>query len=128
MLKTAKKTANMWILFGVFGMIFASINAEGAERPLYSARGKRDPFVQLVTLSSRQSAGLISVESIDEIMIEGMVYDVKDSIVIVNGSVMKEGDEMGNVKVIQIRPDGALFSVNGVESFKPMYQEENKKK
>ena len=100
-----------------------------AEENLYTAKGKRDPFVQLVTTGARPSAGgLLSVESIEEITVEGIVYaGHKDSIVVANGSVMKEGDEVGNVKVLEIKPDGAVFAVNGVESYKPLYQEETKK-
>ena len=40
-----------------------------------------------------------------------------------NGTVLQEKEEVGNVKVVQIKPDGVLLSVGGVETFKTMYQE-----
>ena len=46
---------------------------------------------------------------------------------VANGSVMKEGEETGNVKVIRIQPDGVVFSVNEIEGYRPLYQEESKK-
>ena len=95
---------------------------------LYDPHGKRDPFVPLVTLSSKVSSGLLGVESIDEITVEGIVYDPKGSIVIVNGSVLKEGEEFGSVKVVAIRPNGAEFSINGAKVFKALYQDEAKGK
>lgn len=120
----------LWILTAAFGMIFLDIfNAVASEQTLYSAKGKRDPFVQLITMTSRVSAGLVGVETLEEIVIEGIIYDSKKgSVVIANGSVLREGEELGNVKVIKIKPDGAVFSVNGVEGYKPMYQDEDKDK
>ena len=119
----------LWLFLAPFGIILLLSGLCLAEENLYTAKGKRDPFVQLVTTGARQSAGgLLSVESIEEITVEGIVYaGHKDSIVVANGSVMKEGDEVGNVKVLEIKPEGAVFSVNGVESYKPLYQEEIKK-
>jgi len=114
--------------FGIICLVF-KVEAAENESSLYSAKGKRDPFVQLVATSTRLSAsGLMSVESVEEITIEGIVLDPKhkDSIVVVNGSVLKEGEEVGNVKVLNIKADGATFSVNGIEAYKPLYQEEKK--
>jgi len=64
------------------------------------------------------------VNSVDELSVEGVVYDpAQGSIVIVNGTVLKDGQEVGNVKVIRIEPKGAVFSVNGTEDFKALYEE-----
>ena len=119
----------LWILLFTFDTIITHrVFAE--ETRLYHAQGKRDAFVPLVALTMRQSAsGLISVESVDEVQIEGVVMDAnpRQSIVIANGSVLKEGEEVGSVKVLKIKPEGAVFSVNGIEAYKPLYQEEVKK-
>ncbi len=117
-----------WILSLSFGMIRGVAAAASGDETLYNAHGKRDPFVPLITLTTREAAGLLGVENIDEIVVEGIVYDPKHgSVVIVNGSVLKEGEDLGNVKVIHIKPEGATLSVNGVEGFKTLYQEEVKK-
>ena len=123
----------LWLFPCLFGMILSdstAVRAAETESALYNAKGKRDPFVQLVATSAKLSAGgILSVESIEEITIEGIVIDAnpKESIVIANGSVLKEGEEVGNVKVLQIKPEGAAFSVNGVDGYKPLYQGEVKK-
>ena len=121
----------LWLFLAPFGIIqLLSQSYAQEEGSLYAAKGKRDPFVQLVATGTKQtSGGLLGVESVEEIMVEGVVYSKrhKESIVVANGSVLKEGDEVGNVKVLQIKPEGAVFSVNGMEGYKPLYQEEVKK-
>ena len=119
----------LWIILPIIGIILASQDLLWADQNLYSARGKRDPFTQLISKTSRQASGLIGVETAEELSVEGIVYDsAKGSIVIANGSVLREGEELGNVKVVKIKNDGVLFSVNGIESFKPIYQEDSKEK
>lgn len=110
-----------------FGMI--STRAFSAAEDLYNSHGKRDPFMPLVSLTSRESPGLLGVQNVEDLEMQGVVYDPKKgSIVIVNGSVLKEGEESGSVKVLKIAPEGATFLVNGVEAFKPVYEEEKKGK
>lgn len=119
----------LWISGLTFGMIFSEANAFAQEK-LYNIKGKRDPFVQLIGASSKASTGgLLGVETLEEILIEGIVNDSnpKNSILVTNGMVMKEGDEVGNVKLLKIDPNGALFSVNGMEGYKTLYQEKNDK-
>jgi hypothetical protein len=124
--KDVKRKFFLWILSGVFVMIF-SVPGFAADEIAYDPHGHRDPFAALVTLTSKESSGLMGIESVDEVLIEGVVYDPKNgSIIVINGSVLKEGDEVSGVKVIQIKPDGALLSLNGVEGFKPMHQDDSK--
>ncbi len=123
-----KKTLKVWILFISFGSIM-SVGATLAAELVYDPHGRRDPFVPLVTTQSKESSGLLGVEQIEEVSVEGIVYDKKSgSVVILNGSVLSEGEEMGSVKVLGIKPDGVLLSLNGVEGFKTLYQEEKKNK
>ena len=117
----------LWIVPLASGMIFVSLVAQAGEEGLYNTHGKRDPFVPLVTTATRVSSGLVSVENVEELNVEGIVYDPKGSVVVINGTVLKEGEELGAVKVLKIKPDGALFSVNGMEAFKPLYEDSKKK-
>ena len=112
-----------------FGMMNGIQVVTADERASYDAHGKRDPFVPLVTETSRnESSALVGVESVDEVRIEGIVYDAKKgSVVIMNGALLKEGEDFGSVRVVKIRQDGVLFAANGTEVFKPMYDEETKK-
>ena len=116
----------LWILIISFGIMMPNL-AWADEEKLYTAEGHRDPFVQLVMVSgSRQTvSGLLGVENIDDIRVEGVVMDVdpRKSIIIANGTVLKEGDEFGSVKLLKIQADGGVFSVNGIEGFKALYQE-----
>ena len=121
-------TNSKWSLLflSAFGMIFLSPSVYVADDSVYDAHGRRDPFVPLVTASTHISSGLVSVESPEELNVEGIVYDPHGSIVVINGTVLKEGEELGAVKVLKIKPDGALFTVNGIEVFKPLYEETKK--
>lgn len=120
----------LWLFSLTFGIIIADVSY--AAQSLYEAKGRRDPFTPLVTLSTKASvaSGLMGVESLEEIMVEGIMndHDPKKSVVILNGSVLREGEEAGNVKVLELRADGAVIAVNGVEGFKPLYQDDKKKK
>lgn len=127
MYKNVKRKFFLWLLPLVFAMITGIAKPVNADEIAYDPHGKRDPFVPLVTLTSKDSTGLMGVESVDELSIEGLVYDSKNgSIVVINGSVLKEGDEVSGVKVLKIKTDGVTLSLNGVETFKPMYQDDAK--
>jgi len=119
-----------WLFYLTFGIIIADVSH--ASQSLYAAKGRRDPFMPLITSSTKASAasGLMGVEALEEIVVEGIVNDLdpKKSVVILNGSVLREGEEVGNVKVLKLQADGAVISVNGVEGFKPLYQEEKKRR
>ena len=119
---------NLWVCFGMILMSCPVVSA--AEPTTYDAHGKRDPFVPLVTMAMKSSSsGLLSVENIDELSIEGVVYDpAHGSVVIVNGTILKEGEELGSVKVLEIKPEGAKFLINGMTGFKPIYQEDSTNK
>ena len=121
-----------WILFSPFGILWPDCVFAGApeEGRLYHAQGKRDPFIPLLATSLRLSTGaLLGVETVEDIQIEGIVMDAdpRQSVVVVNGSMMRTGEEIGSVKVLAIRPEGVQFSVNGMEAFKPLYQGESQK-
>ena len=121
----------LWYLLCCFGIILTiSFVAGAADQKIYEAHGKRDPFIPLVTTTMKSSSlGLLSVENFDDLSIEGVVYDpVHGSIVIVNGAILKEGEELGVVKVLEVKPEGARFLINGMEGFKPIYQEDSTNK
>ncbi len=115
----------LWILFFGFGTIVAVVEPCIAEEVLYDSHGKRDPFSPLVTSTIKQAPGLLGIETVEDVILEGIIYDPKKgSVVILNGSVLKEGEEFANLKVLAVKPDGVALSVNGVESFKTVYQSE----
>lgn len=112
----------LWILLLSFGILLNIYSVFAAEKPLYDAQGKRDPFSPLLTSTSTVAAGLVGIETAEEIRVEGIVHDPSGSFVIANGQVLKQGESIGGVKVAKIRKDGVVFLINGVETFKPIYQ------
>ncbi|MFA4992157.1 MAG: hypothetical protein WC569_06225 [Candidatus Omnitrophota bacterium] len=96
------------------GMAFA----EGLFK--YDAKGKRDPFVPLVSGGYGGPGGYASdayaVNSTEDVRLEGIVWDeVKGSVAIINGEIVKEGQELGSIKVLKIHKDNVIFDVGGSE-------------
>ena len=115
----------LWTLFPAFGIILTCGDLAAGETIAYNPRGRRDPFMPLVTSASKAATGLAGVESVEDVAIEGVVYDPKlGSVVVVKGTVMKEGEELGSVKVLEIKTNGAWFLLNGTRVFKAMYQKD----
>lgn len=82
----------------------------------YDAAGIRDPFLPLVTKEGKIAFGYGTIRSIEDIRLEGIVYDPgRDSIAIINGLVLKENDTFGNIKVIKIEPDKIKLLFNQTE-------------
>lgn len=117
----------LWYLLPVFGMLFLLNPLYAAEKSLYNAHGKRDPFIPLVTATMKSSSSnLLGIDNVDDLVVEGVVFDpTNGSVVIVNGTILKEGEELGNVKVVKVDVNGARFLVNGNEAFKEIYQDDS---
>ena len=129
MLKFVMGCLSLWIFYISFAMISIADAAPASETAsLYQAKGRRDPFVQLVSAGSVQRTGsLMAVEMPEDLIVEGIACDAeKGCIVIANGTVMKQGESVGSVKALKIQNDGATFLVNEAEVFKTIYQEEEK--
>lgn len=127
-LKFAVCCISLWIFCISFDMISLASAAAADANALYQPKGRRDPFVQLVAAGSAQRTGsLLAVEMPEDLIVEGIACDGQQGcIVIANGTVLREGEGAGNVKAVKIKQDGALFTVNEVEVFKPVYQDEEK--
>ncbi len=84
----------------------------------YNAKGKRDPFVPLISESGGYASDAYEASAAEDIRLEGIVWDdVKGSIAIINGEIAKEGDVMGSIKILKINQDSVIFDVGG-ESIK----------
>ncbi|GEM_PF-441453 len=94
------------------------INAEAKTKeqiklPEYEGSNTRDPFVSLVTKDGRVAVGYGVIKSVDDIKLEGIVYDPgRDSIAIINGLVLKENDTFSNLKLIKIEADKVTILFN----------------
>lgn len=104
-------------------MICTSL-AGRAEGPMYDSQGRRDPFAPLISSNSRGGSGLAGIETVNDIDVQGIVYDPGgDSVVIVNGTMLKQGEEFNNVLIKSIQQDGVVFVINGSEAYKPLYSQ-----
>ena len=100
----------------ISGMAIGMASAEEAFK--YNAKGKRDPFVPLIAESGGYASDAYEASAVEDIRLEGIVWDdVKGSIAIINGEIVKEGDAMGSIKVLKINKDSVVFDVGG-ESIK----------
>lgn len=89
-------------------------NAAEATQFTYDAKGKRDPFVPLVTPDGRllkldeEAGGDLNLS------LEGIIYDKNGiSYAVVNGAVLKTGDKIGDYRVLRIEERKVAFIRDG---------------
>ncbi len=96
----------------VFFLFLLVVYSEGNQYKYYS-KGKRDPFIPLVTGEVRTSLGLAAVEDADDVRFEGIIYDPSgNSMVVLNDEVLKEGDKLYNVEVVKINKNSVTIKVH----------------
>lgn len=77
----------------------------------YDPHGKRDPFSALVDKEGNLLPEARPVDSAVELNLEGILWDGKgDSYAIINGTVLKGGDLLGDYKVIKIEEKKVILS------------------
>lgn len=102
-----------------------SASSVSAESVVYSSDSMRDPFKPLSTGEKREINGLDGVESVNDIEINGIVYDPSQgSIAVVNGVMMQAGQKISEVKVVKIEKDYIEFEINGISQTKQFQQDE----
>ena len=84
----------------------------------YTPKGKRDPFVPLVTPEGQRihPPGLddSSPEGITGLTLQGIVFDPQaESYAIINGKIVRERDDMDGMKIIKIEPKSVSILVEG---------------
>lgn len=90
------------------GFIFAE------EEFIYNAKQKRDPFVPLVGEGGTYASDAYGVNSIEDIRLEGIVWEEgKASLAVVNGEIFREDEQIGVVKVLKIEKDAVIFDNEG---------------
>lgn len=92
-----------------------------AEDFIYSDNDRRDPFVPLLTKDGKLNIGYGGVTSIDEVILEGILYDPKGgSIAIMNDRMLREHDRIGKIEVRKIEKNRVILWFNDKEyTFKP---------
>lgn len=80
-----------------------------AEEFTYDSHGKKDPFSPPV-ISAVEKAG---TEVLAGVRLEGIIWDEKKPIAVINDKVVGIGDEISGAKIIDIRQNEVIFDVNG---------------
>lgn len=99
------------------------------ENFVYDRKDRRDPFFPLIRKDGRSSPdGLMGIERLDDITLEGIVWDPHgDSVAIVNGEILKENQQVYNVKVIKIESKRISIMINENEFTINLIEEEGGK-
>lgn len=91
--------------------LYAS-SAEGGF--VYDSKGRRNPFIPLVTPEGRIIKLEAEGDSSSDLNIEGIIYDKNGvSYAIVNKSVVKVGDSVDDYQVLKVEKDKVFFIKEG---------------
>ena len=89
------------------------INSFAQEEFIYDAKGKRDPFIPLVTPDGRLLK-LEPEEGAAELSLEGIIYDKNGlSYAVVNGEVVRIGEMVSGYQVLKIEDRKVVFIKEG---------------
>ncbi|MCK9604070.1 MAG: general secretion pathway protein GspB [Candidatus Omnitrophica bacterium] len=101
------------IIFTLLSLVFINA-ASGEEEFVYNSKGKRDPFIPLVTPDGRFLKLDKEEQTQGGLMIEGIIYDKQGvSYAIVNGEVVKIGDRVADYQVLKIEDQKIIFIKEG---------------
>ena len=105
---------SLLVVITVFLASYAGTDGK-EERFIYDSKGKRDPFTPLITGTGSGYTGLSDVETLNDLMLEGILWDGEgSSIAVLNGAIVKEGDVINNILVSEILPGRVLLEIEGV--------------
>jgi hypothetical protein len=80
----------------------------------YESSENRDPFIPLVTKDGKLTVRYGTIDSIDDVILEGILFDKDgESVVIMNDLVLKESDKIGSMQVKKIEKDRVILSFKG---------------
>ncbi len=102
-------------------LLAGGLLACGAAAPAsaeYQPKGKRDPFVPLLTSDGQRihppGAEEGQETGLGNLVLQGIVFDPKaESYAVISGQVVREKEELEGVKVVRIEPDSVTVLVDG---------------
>jgi len=91
--------------------------AASEEAPfIYDSYGNRDPFMPLITKDGRPITTYAKIGSINDVVIEGILYDPQSgSVVIINDIILKQGDSISGIMVKKIEKNSVVLSFKDKE-------------
>ena len=106
----------IFLTFSFFLFPFSFIYAQEDAIFKYEAGVNRDPFIPLVTKDGKLTITYGTLNSINDVILEGILYDPSgESVVIMNDLVLKEGGRAGGIQVKKIDEDKVILSFEGKE-------------
>jgi hypothetical protein len=91
-------------------LLVLPLSLPAQELARYDAQGRRDPFIPLVTAEGRLLKLETKSSSSSSLNLEGIIYDSNDlSYAIVNGEVIKVGDEVSGYDVLKIEKNKVIL-------------------
>jgi len=104
----------IFLTFSFFLFPFSFIYAQEDAIFKYEAGVNRDPFIPLVTKDGKLTITYGTLNSINDVILEGILYDPSgESVVIMNDLVLKEGTRAGDIQVKKIEEDRVVLSFEG---------------
>ena len=95
---------------------------------IYSAKGKRDPFVSLIGQEKNKIISLEGITSIDELTLEGIAIGAGGKqVAILNGQMVKDNDKFGSLVVKKISRKSVLVSIDGKDYSLNIQEQEGSK-
>lgn len=122
--KTVKKTFLTAIVFCALTAALCAAEKEipqakegAAKEPyVYDHRGKRDPFVPLVGVTSGKVESLEDIMSIEDVSLQGIACDSTGrKAVIINGEMVREGEGGGHLVVKRILKNEVILAIDEEE-------------
>jgi len=102
-----KKIKIKALYVGVFFLLLIPTAVSFAKEGFkYDRKGKRDPFLTLVTKEGKILPGARAFSESDNINLEGIIWDPKgESVALVNGRLVKEGDSFQGIQILKIKKE-----------------------
>ena len=89
---------------GVLGFLYA-------EEFVYDSHNKKDPFAPPVL----SDTGKIDIEMLTGIKLEGIIWDEKNPMAIINDKIVGVEEEIAGAKIVGITQNEVIFNVDGQE-------------
>jgi hypothetical protein len=83
--------------------------SETLEKFVYDSHGKKDPF----NAPAVKPSGNIGADILSKINLQGVLWDEKKPMAIINGDVVGVGDDVGGIKVVDIKRDKIVVDKDG---------------
>ncbi len=97
-------------MFSLFLLFICVIQAQEEKVFSYDSKGKRDPLMPLVSAEG-YIISTISTEGVKDFRLEGIVCtEGQDNYAVINSSVFRKGDSVGEYKVITIEKEKVVLS------------------